>query len=90
MRQIMWIVTMSFALTGLALHADRGFWPGDSYASLGAPLVRGLFLLALLACPLLWARGYGIVPRALRISGGKRFLMALALLLATPLILPWS
>ncbi|GEM_PF-987155 len=87
MRQIMWIVTIAFALTGLALRADHGLWPGAYYADL---LSKGCFILAVLACPFLWARAYGILPRALQVPAGQRFMLALALFLAIPLILPWG
>ena len=89
MRLIMWILTIAFALMGLALRADEGAWLGD-YAYLGMLFVKGLFVLAALACPFLWARSYGFIPRALQISGKERLMMGLALILAIPLILPWQ
>lgn len=89
MRLIMWIMTITFSLAGLALRADHGAWLG-----LGPQLTelfsRGLLLLAALACPFLWARSYGLVPRSLQIPGKQRLMMGLALLLAVPLILPWN
>lgn len=82
MRLLMWLTTILFALAGLALRAQP---PLPGAAMLGA----GAFLLAGLACPLLWARPSGLVPDALAIPGKRRLLLALALILAAPLILPW-
>jgi len=82
MRLLMWLSTILFALAGLALRAQPPF--------AGAVLVGTLaLLLAGLACPLLWARPLGLVPDALVIPGKRRLLLALALILAAPLILPW-
>ncbi len=89
MRLIMWILTIAFALAGLALRADDGMWLGPSLAYLGDTFVKGLFVLAALCCPFLWARSYGFVPRALQIPGRERLMMALAMILAIPLVLPW-
>jgi hypothetical protein len=83
MRLIMWILTVLFALAGLALRADGGF--------VGAARVaQGLLIIAVLACPLLWARPHGLVPDALAFPGKSRLMLALALLLSTPLTLPWQ
>lgn len=88
MRLIMWIVTIIFALAGLALRADGAslFAP---YSYLAVYFFKGCFLIAALACPFLWARSYGLVPRALQMPGKERLMVALAAILAIPLILPW-
>lgn len=88
MRLIMWILTIAFALAGLALRADVT-WFGPSLAYLSDTFVKGFFVLAGLCCPFLWARSYGFIPRALQISGKERFMLGLAMILAIPLILPW-
>jgi hypothetical protein len=79
----MWLLTIGFALASLSLWTDGGFAGADRVA-------RGLALLAILACPLLWARPAGLVPRALAVPGKHRLLLALALVLAAPLLLPWQ
>ena len=89
MRLIMWIVTIAFALAGLALRADHGAWLGPA-AYLGDWISRGFFILAFLACPFLWARSYGFMPRALQIPGKQRLMLGLALVIAAPLILPFA
>ncbi len=89
MRLIMWILTIVFLLAGLALQADDGSWFGPSLAYLQDDVVKGFFFLAALACPFLWARSYGFVPRPLMIPGTQRFMMGLTLILAIPLVLPW-
>jgi hypothetical protein len=89
MRLIMWIITIALALTGLALRADHGAWLGGA-AYLGEWLSRGCFILAVLACPFLWTRSYGLVPRPLQVPGRHRMMLALALIVAAPLILPFA
>jgi hypothetical protein len=88
MRLIMWIVTIIFALAGLALRADGAslFAP---YSYLAVYFFKGCFLIAALACPFLWARSYGLVPRALQMPGKERLLMALALRWRSPLSSPF-
>ena len=88
MRLIMWIVTIIFALAGLALQVDGAslFAP---YSYLAVYFFKGCFLIAALACPFFWARSYGIVPGPLQMPGKERLMMALAIILAIPLILPW-
>jgi hypothetical protein len=89
MRLIMWIIAILSALAGLALRADGGFGvaaPANVYAPW---IAQGLFIVAILACPFLWAPRYQLVPRALAPTGKQRFLLVLALILATPLLLPW-
>jgi hypothetical protein len=89
MRLVMWIFTILFALAGLALRDDQGFGVPSDY-SFYAPLVaQGLFVLAVLACPFFWAPRYQLVPRALALSGKQRLFLAFALIIATPLLLPW-
>jgi hypothetical protein len=89
MRLIMWILTVAFALAGLALRADGAFWFAP-YSYLAVYFMKGCFLIALLACPFIWARSYGLAPRGLQVPGKERFMMALAAILAIPLILPWQ
>jgi hypothetical protein len=85
MRLLLWLLTIAFALGGLAVRADHGF--------AGAELVgRGCLILALFACPLLWARPGGLLADmtgGLIFTGKDRLMLALAMLLAAPLILPW-
>ncbi|MBO9581589.1 MAG: hypothetical protein J7498_11910 [Sphingobium sp.] len=88
MRLIMWIMTIAFALSGLALQADGASWFAP-YGYLAVYFFRGCVFIAILACPFLWARSYGFVPSALRVSGKSRLMMALAAVAAIPLILPW-
>ena len=88
MRLIMWVLTIIFALAGLSVRADAGASLGFG-PNLVELVSRGLFFLAVLACPFLWARSYGLVPRPLQVPGKSRLFMALALLFAVPLILPW-
>lgn len=82
MRFLMWIFTIAFALAGITVRAAGGFYPDR-------PVEKGLFLLAFLACPFLWARPDGFMPDALAVPGKHRFALALALILSAPLILPW-
>lgn len=80
---IAWLLTIIFALTGISLWVDGGFVGAREVA-------RGCGLIALLACPFIWARPSGLVPDELAVPGKSRFLLALALILATPLLLPWQ
>jgi len=87
MRLIAWILTVIFALAGLALRDDQGWFNlGPNLTELFA---KGLFGLALLSCPFLWARSYGFMPRGLQVPGGPRLMAGLAMILAIPLVLPW-
>jgi len=88
MRPIMWTLTIIFALAGLSLRADHGSWFAP-YVYLGDYFMKGSFILAVLSCPFLWARSYGFMPRGLLVPGKERMMLALALVLAVPLILPW-
>ncbi|HZV18984.1 MAG TPA: hypothetical protein VFF84_09885 [Sphingobium sp.] len=83
MRLLMWSLTITFALAGLALWGDGGFVGADVVA-------RMLGLLALLACPFFWTRPDGLVPDEISLPGKQRLMLGLALLVATPLILPWQ
>ena len=83
MRLLMWTLTIAFALTGLSLWADGGFVGAHDVA-------RGLGLFAVLSCPFFWSRPDGLVPDPIAISGKSRLMLCLALLLATPLMLPWQ
>jgi len=82
MRALMWLLTIILALAGLALRVQ-------SHVIGAVALGTGALVLALLACPLLWARPNGLVPDALAIPGKRRLLLALALILSAPLTLPW-
>jgi len=88
MRLIMWILTIAFALAGLALRAEGASWFAP-YSYLAVYFFKGCFFIAALACPFLWARSYGLMPRGLQVPGKPRFMMALACILAIPLVLPW-
>jgi len=83
MRLLMWFLTILFALAGGALRLQEHF---AGAASLGIAAL----LLAILACPLLWARPGGIIPDAIAPSGKRRLIIALMLVLAAPLVLPWQ
>lgn len=83
MRLLMWSLTIAFALAGLALWVDGGFPGTEAVAGV-------LGLLALLACPFFWARPDGLVPDEMALPGKRRLMLGLALLLASPLILPWQ
>ncbi len=82
MRLLMWILTIAFALAGLGLWATGGFAGAQITA-------RCLGFMALLSCPFIWAPG-GLVPDAIAMPGKQRLMLGLALLVATPLILPWQ
>lgn len=85
MRMLLWLLTIAFALAGLALREDHLF--------AGAVLVaQGCLLLAALACPLLWSKPDGLlhgVTGGMILTGRDRLMLALALLLSAPLLLPW-
>ncbi len=70
----------------MPLRDDQGwFGLGPNLTDLFA---KGFFGLALLACPFLWARSYGFMPRGLQVPGKPRFMAGLAIILAVPLVLP--
>jgi len=83
MRLILWLLTISFALTGLSLWVDGGFAGAREVA-------RGLGIAAVLACPLLWGRPAGLVPDMLVVPGKMRLMAVLAMIFAIPLVLPWQ
>jgi hypothetical protein len=81
MRLIAWLLTLAFGMAGLAFREQGGI---PFAFSLGT----GMLFLAALACPLIWGKPGGMLAflpptRGMRLTGG------LALILATPLILPW-
>jgi hypothetical protein len=81
MRLIAWLLTLLMGLAGIALREQGGIPHAFSIGS-------GLLILAALSCPLLWAGDTGLLAcmgptRKMRVMGG------LALILATPLMLPW-
>lgn len=86
MRMISWTFTVIFALAGLTMWADHGHLLGPR---LGDYATKGLFFLAILTCPFLWARSYGFLPRPLQIPAKQRMMLGLAMILAIPLVLPW-
>ena len=88
MRMIMWTLTIIFSLAGLTLWQDHGASLGLG-PYVGELVAKSLFFFAVLACPFLWARSYGFVPRMLQVPGKERLFMALALLFAFPLFIPW-
>jgi len=79
----MWLLTIAFALTGLSLWAGGGFVGAHDVA-------RGFVFLAILACPFIWAQPTGLVPGPIAIPGRNRLMLALALIVAAPLLLPWQ
>lgn len=83
MRFALWIVTILASLAGLGVLADGGFphWPHPL-----AVIGWGLMALGLLACPVLWS-GEHAIAGSLAIGGRARFMLVLAMLLATPLVL---
>lgn len=87
MKLLSWTFTILFALAGLALRADRMFAIPTAFSGFAPIVAKGCFVLAILACPFLWARPDGLMPDALAIPGKNRLMMALALIIATPLIL---
>lgn len=89
MRIFLWILTIAFALAGLSLRADGSFVSGTAFGYMAPWLMKGCFILAILACPFLWARPDGLVPGPLAIPGKHRFMLALALIIGAPALLPW-
>jgi hypothetical protein len=69
-----WIISFGCLFGGLALRQDMPV--GGS-----AMIANGLFVCALLACPMLWRES------PLGISRGQRIAAGLALVLALPLVL---
>ncbi|MFT3967895.1 MAG: hypothetical protein QM690_18650 [Sphingobium sp.] len=81
MRLIAWLLTLAFGLAGLAFRVQGGI-PHAFMAG------TALLVLAGLSCPLLW-RGDGGMLSFLGIRAKDRFMVALAMLVAVPLALPW-
>ncbi len=81
MRLIAWLLTIAFGLSGIALREQGGVPFAWQFGN-------GALLLAALCCPLFWRRDGGLFGWAgVRVK--DRIMLALALLLATPLfILP--
>lgn len=82
MRLLSWLLTIACGLGALSVHSAGGFAGAREVA-------LGLAALALLACPLIWAREGGLLPEPLAIPGRHRLMLGLALLLAAPVLLPW-
>jgi hypothetical protein len=78
---IAWLLTVAFALAGIAFRVQGGI----PHAFL---IGTGCLIMAGLACPFLWARGTGLFE-VLGVTAKDRLMACLALLLATPLLLPW-
>ena len=83
MSLIAWILTIAFGFGGLGLWIDGGFVGAKTSSVV-------LCVIALLACPFLWARPGGLVPDELAPAAKVRLMLVLALVLATPLMLPWQ
>ena len=83
MRLLAWIMTVAFALAGVALREQGGF-------ALASWVGQGCLILATLACPLLWQQPAGLIPALITVGGRSRLMLGLALVFAAPLLLPWS
>ena len=81
MRLIAWLLTIAFGLAGLAFRAQGGI-PHAFVAG------TALLVLAFLSCPMLWRKDGGLLA-GLGVGVKDRLLLALAMLIAAPLILPW-
>lgn len=81
MRLIAWLLTIAFGLAGIAFREQGGI-PHAFEAG------TALLVLAGLACPFLWGKGNGILA-GIGIRGKDRLFLALAMILAVPLALPW-
>lgn len=81
MRLIAWLLTLAFALAGIAFRVQGGI----PFAFL---IGTGLLILAALACPLVWAPDTGLLG-ALWPTRKFRVMSGLALILSAPLLLPW-
>lgn len=81
MRLIAWLLTIGFGLAGLAFRVQGGI-PHAFQAG------TGLLILAGLTCPLLWRKDGGLLS-FLRVRAKDRIMLALAMLIAVPLMLPW-
>lgn len=85
MRLLLWILTIGFALGGLALCVDHRF--------AGATLAgKGCLLIAALACPVLWAKEGGVLAGmtgGLIFTGRDRLMLSIAVVLSAPVLLPW-
>ncbi|MCE7795772.1 hypothetical protein LWE61_04275 [Sphingobium sufflavum] len=81
MRLIAWLLTLIFGLAGLALREQGGI-------PFAFQIGTGALMLAALSCPLVWAPDTGLLA-GLWPTRKFRVMSGLALILATPLILPW-
>jgi hypothetical protein len=81
MRLIAWLLTVAFGLAGLAFREQGGI-PHAFQAG------TGLLVLAALCCPLLWRRDGGLLS-FLGVRAKDRIMLALAMLIAVPLMAPW-
>lgn len=81
MRMIAWLLTIGFALAGIAFREQGGI----PFAFLAG---TALLALAGLACPFFWAKDTGLFAWT-GVTGKDRLMLSLALLIAAPLMLPW-
>lgn len=81
MRLIAWLLTIGFALAGIAFREQGGIVHAREAGN-------GFLILAGLACPFLWRKGLGLLSR-LGVKGKDRFVLGLVMILAVPLAFPW-
>lgn len=81
MRMIVWLLTIAFALAGIAFREQGGI-PHAHEAGVA------LLILAGIACPFFWAKGEGLLAWT-GVTGKDRLMLTIAMLLSVPLWLPW-
>lgn len=81
MRMIAWLLTIACGLAGLALRVQGGI-------PFAFQIGTGLWILCGLACPFFWAKDSGLLEW-LGATPRERLMLGLALILATPILLPW-
>lgn len=81
MRLIAWLLTIAFGLAGLAFRVQGGI--AHAYE-----VGTALLALAGLCCPLLWRADGGLLS-FLGVRAKDRIMLALAMIVAMPLALPW-
>lgn len=81
MRLIAWLLTIACGLAGLGFREQGGI-------PFAFQIGTGMLILAGLACPVLWARETGLFDW-LGATRKDRVMLGLALVLATPILLPW-
>lgn len=80
MRMIAWLLTIALGLTGLAFREQGGI-------PFAFQIGTGFLILAGLACPFFWAKESGLFAWT-GTTARERLMLGLALILATPLLLP--